>query len=148
MRKSNLDEMQEQALLKIEHNGFWLAFWGLLASMAIQALLGVAFSSLLGEWIIFMVLCVYALVSCLRHGLWDRNLKPNLKTNLLVSIVPGLAVGVFDMLLFRANETELLDYLLIGAIPAIITFALCFGALTICTALYKKRREKLDQESN
>ena len=146
MKQSNLDEMQEQALLKIEHYGFWLAFWGLLTIMAIQALLGVAFSSLLGEWIIFMVLCVYALVSCLRHGLWDRNLKPNLKTNLLVSILPGLAVGVFDILLFRANETEPLDYLLIGAIPAIITFVLCFGALTACSALYKKRRWKLDQE--
>ena len=146
MKKSNLDEMQEQALLKIEHYGFWLAFWGLLTIMAIQALLGVAFSSLLGEWIIFMVLCVYALVSCLRHGLWDRNLKPNLKTNLLVSILPGLAVGAFDILLFRVNETEPLDYLLIGAIPAIITFVLCFGVLTVCTALYKKRRQKLDQE--
>ena len=146
MKQSNLDEMQEQALLKIEHYGFWLAFWGLLTIMAIQALLGVAFSSLLGEWIIFMVLCVYALVSCLRHGLWDRNLKPNLKTNLLVSILPGLAVGVFDILLFRANETEPLDYLLIGAITALITFVLCFGALTVCSALYKKRRRKLDQE--
>ena len=146
MKQSNLDEMQEQALLKIEHYGFWLAFWGLLTIMAIQALMGVAFSSLLGEWIIFMVLCVYALVSCLRHGLWDRNLKPNLKTNLLVSILPGLAVGVFDILLFRANETEPLDYLLIGAIPALITFVRCFGALTVCSALYKKRRRKLDQE--
>lgn len=146
MKQSNLDEMQEQALLKIEHYGFWLAFWGLLTIMAIQALLGVAFSSLLGEWIIFMVLCVYALVSCLRHGLWDRNLKPNLKTNLLVSILPGLAVGVFDILLFCANETEPLDYLLIGAIPALITFVLCFVALTVCSALYKKRRRKLDQE--
>ena len=146
MKQSNLDEMQEQALLKIEHYGFWLAFWGLLTIMAIQALLGVAFSSLLGEWIIFMVLCVYALVSCLRHGLWDRKLKPNLKTNLLVSILPGLAVGVFDILLFRANETEPLDYLLIGAIPALITIVLCFVALTVCSALYKKRRRKLDQE--
>ena len=146
MKKSNLDEMQEQALLKIEHYGFWLAFWGLLASMAIQALLGVALSSLLGEWVFFMVLCVYALVSCLRHGIWGWNLKPNLKTNLLFSILPGLAVGVFDMLLFRENETELLDYLLIGTIPAIITFVLCFVSLTVCASLYKNRREKLDQE--
>ena len=146
MKKSNLDEMQEQALLKIEHYGFWLAFWGLLASMAIQALLGVALSSLLGEWVVFMVLCVYALVSCLRHGIWGRNLKPNLKTNLLFSILPGLAVGVFDMLLFRANETEPLDYLLIGTISAIITFVLCFVSLTVCASLDKNRREKLDQE--
>ncbi|MGN1016712.1 MAG: DUF6773 family protein [Faecousia sp.] len=146
MKKSNLDEMQEQALLKIEHYGCWLAFWGLLAVMAIQALLGVAFSSLLGEWIVFMVLCAYIVVSCLRHGIWDRYLKPNLKTNLLASILAGLAVGVFSMLLFHANETEFLDYLLIGAISTILVFVLCFLALTVFTALYKKRREKLDQE--
>ena len=36
-RKSNLDEMQEQELLKIEHNGCWLAFWGLLIVMIIQS---------------------------------------------------------------------------------------------------------------
>ena len=30
MKKSNLDEMQEQELLKVEHNGCWIAFWGLL----------------------------------------------------------------------------------------------------------------------
>ena len=28
--KSNLDERQELKLLKIEHNGCWIAFWGLL----------------------------------------------------------------------------------------------------------------------
>ena len=27
--KSNLDELQELKLLKIEHNGCWLAFWGI-----------------------------------------------------------------------------------------------------------------------
>ena len=33
-----------------------------------------------------------------------------------------------------------------GAIPAVFTFVLCFAALTACAALYKKRRETLDQE--
>ena len=27
-KENQLDEMQELKLLKIEHNGFWLAFWG------------------------------------------------------------------------------------------------------------------------
>ena len=35
-KKSNLDEMQELELLKIEHNGCWLAFWLLLASLIVQ----------------------------------------------------------------------------------------------------------------
>ena len=34
--KSNLDELQELKLLKIEHNGCWLAFWGLLAVILTQ----------------------------------------------------------------------------------------------------------------
>ena len=33
--ESNLDEMQEQKMLKIEHNGYWLGFWGLLAAILI-----------------------------------------------------------------------------------------------------------------
>ena len=38
--KSNLDERQELKLLKIEHNGCWIAFWGLLIVMAIQMIVG------------------------------------------------------------------------------------------------------------
>ena len=37
--KNNLDEMQEQKLLHIEHNGCWLAFWALLAAMTAESLL-------------------------------------------------------------------------------------------------------------
>ena len=37
--KSNLDELQELKLLKIEHNGCWLAFWGLLAVILTQIIL-------------------------------------------------------------------------------------------------------------
>ena len=44
MKKSNLDEMQEQKLLKIEHNGFWFAFFGLFAAIMIQLALGVLIS--------------------------------------------------------------------------------------------------------
>ena len=40
MKKSNLDEMQEQALLRIEHTGCCLVFWGLLAAMAVQGVMG------------------------------------------------------------------------------------------------------------
>ena len=38
--KSNLDELQELKLLKIEHNGCWLAFWGLLAVILTQIAIG------------------------------------------------------------------------------------------------------------
>ena len=68
MKKSNLDEMQEQALLKIEHNGCWLAFWGLLAAMALQMVMRVPGRQMLGEWIVFMALSLYIVIACLRKG--------------------------------------------------------------------------------
>lgn len=146
MKKSNLDEMQEQALLRIEHTACWLAFWGLLAAMAIQGILGAGIRELAGEWIVFMGLCLYLLVSCLRCGIWDRTLKANRKTNLIVSLIAGAAVGVFDAVLFLRYDMQWPDLALIAVIPAVITFVLCFAALTVSAAIYKKRREKLDRE--
>ena len=35
MKKTNLDEMQELKLLKIEHNAYWFCFTGLLAAIAV-----------------------------------------------------------------------------------------------------------------
>ena len=146
MKKNNLDEMQEQALLKIEHNGCWLAFWGLLAAMIVQGMLGVSGEALLGEWIVLMVLALYLVTACLRNGIWDRHLKANWKTNLITSILAGAVVGIFTVVRFFGNARNFLDVLLIGAIPAICTFALCYAVLSVCTKLYKNRRKKLDEE--
>ncbi len=146
MKKSNLDEMQEQALLRIEHTGCCLVFWGLLAAMAVQGVMGAGIRELAGEWIVFMVLALYLVIGCLHHGIWDRKLKPNAKTNFIVSLLAGIAVGIFMAAVYFRNVQEWLDLVLITVIPAVCTFVLCFAALTVCAALYKKRREKLDQE--
>lgn len=146
MKKNNLDEMQEQALLHIEHNGCWLAFWGLLAAMAVQMLLGVPGTQLIDEWIVFIVLSLYLVIACLRKGIWNRHLHANGKTNLVASLLAGVAVGIFSALRFAENMREPLDLLLIGCIPAMFTFTLCFAALSICTKLYQNRRKKLDAE--
>ena len=77
--KSNLDERQELKLLKIEHNGCWIAFWGLLIVMAIQMIVGNdSIKNLAGEGAVLMSLAFYLLVACIRNGIWDRRLKPNL----------------------------------------------------------------------
>lgn len=147
MKKSNLDEMQEQELLKIEHNGCYLAFYGLLLAMAIQGIFGVAPRELLGEWIVFMVLGIYLVAGCLRHGIWDqRYLKLNSKTNLLASILAGLGVGVFTAVRNAGYSRTNAELILIGVIPAVCTFVLVFVTLSVCALLYRKRREKLDKE--
>lgn len=42
-KSSKLDEMQEIQMLKIEHYGLWLAFWGLLVITIVQASMKVPF---------------------------------------------------------------------------------------------------------
>ena len=145
MKKNNLDEMQEQELLKIEHNGCWLAFWGLLAVMAIQMVMGVPGTQILGEWIVFMVLALYIVIACLRKGIWDRHLKANRKTNLIISLLAAAAAGIL-ITVSNPYLSEPLDYVLVAGISGGFTFVLCFIALSLSTKLYKKSREKLEQE--
>lgn len=84
-KKSNLDEMQEQELLKVEHNGCWIAFWGLQAAIIIQSILfgSQDCKTLAGEGIVFIVLSIYIAVACVRRGIWDRRFQMNAKTNLI-----------------------------------------------------------------
>ena len=145
MKKNNLDEMQEQELLKIEHNGCWLAFWGLLAVMGVQMVMRVPGRQMLGEWIVFMVLSLYIAIACLRKGIWDRRLNPNQKTNLIVSLLAAVATGIL-VTLSNPYLSESLDYVLVAGLTGGFTFVLCFAALSISMKLYKKRREKLEQE--
>ena len=145
MKKSNLDEMQEQELLKIEHYGCWMAYWGLLAAMVIQMVMRVPGAQMLGEWIIFVIMSLYICIACMRKGIWDRRLKANWKTNLVISLLAAVVVAVL-VVLSNPYLSEPLDYVLVAGISGGFTFVLCFAALSIGMKLYKKRREKLDQE--
>ena len=145
MKKNNLDELQEQELLKIEHNGCCLAFWGLLVVMAVQMVMRVPGRQMLGEWIVFMALSLYIAIACLRKGIWDRRLKASRKTNLIVSLLAAVATGIL-VTLSNPYLSEPLDYVLVAGISGGFTFLLCFAALSISMKLYKKRREKLEKE--
>ena len=146
-KKNNLDEMQEQKLLKLESRGFWLLWWGLLAAMAVQLLVyGVeAFHLLLGEWAVFMLSSVYVTAACIKQGLWDSKLKPNFKTNLLMSLLAGVVsggfMGIYSYRSFGAAEAAFWTVALVGG----CTFVLCLLALSLSAAAYKKRRQKLDE---
>ena len=145
MKKSNLDEMQEQEMLKIEHYGCWMAYWGLLAAMVIQMVMRVPGAQMLGEWIIFVIMSLYICIACMRKGIWDRRLKANWKTNLVISLLAAVAVAVL-VVLSNPYLSEPLDYVLTAGLTGGFTFVLCFAALSICAKLYRNRRNKLDKE--
>lgn len=144
--KSNLDERQEEKLLKIEHFGMWLAFWGLFAAVVLQTAAGVDFKQLAGEGIVLMILCFYLLTACLKNGIWDRHLKPNLKTNLFVSLVAAVTAAAATAIMnFRQGLSSAYLPLAVAFIAG-FTFLLCLGALQISVMIYKWRHEKLENK--
>lgn len=148
MKKSNLDERQEQVLLKLEHNCFWIAYWGLLAAIIVQVVaFGFDLSRLAGEWCVFMVLCIYLSCTCLKNGIWDRSLKPNTKTNVLISLIAAVVTGAVSALgICSRYDAGALDFGIIFGGAAVVTFILCFAALCITAHSYKKNQAKMEAE--
>lgn len=146
MWKNNLDEMKELELLKIEHKGMWLAFWGLLGSILMQIAFGAGFRQIMGEWAVFVALCLYTLVLCLRKGIWSRHFRPNVKTNLVASLIAAAAVGGLSAAVGARGGFAVTAELLLDIGFSAVTFVLCFAALTICGKLCVHRKEKLDGE--
>lgn len=143
--QSNLDEMQELKLLKIEHTGCWLALWGLVAAILVQTALGNdGMQNLLGEQILLIVLSLYLATACIKNGIWDRKLKPTFKTNLLLSLGTGFGMGAFwgvvSYFRYRALIGSLATFVFILFFVSILVF-LC---LLAASSLYKKRQEQLD----
>ena len=139
-RKNMMDEMQEQTQLCIESAGYQVAFWGLLAAMVVQGILHCPLASMAGEWVVFMTLCLYVLVREIRSGLWARHLKPNLGTNLVLSLLAGVVMAVYG--LFTFDYWNWVSALLTG----IVTALLVFGGLQLAMRMVKGRRKELDKE--
>ena len=92
-KKNQLDEMQEQTMRKIESHGFWLLWGSLLAAWIVQTVFGAA-DKAAGEWVVFMIGCIYTVVACLRNGLWDRHLSDTPPANAVYSLVAAVAVRI------------------------------------------------------
>ena len=146
--KNNLDEMQEAKLLQIEHNGCWLAFWGLLAAIVVELFVfGVEnMRYFLGEWIVFMALCVYLGEACLRNGIWDRRLKADRKTNAIVSLIAGTAAGLVFAAISLVRYHSVPGAIATFAMLFVFVGAACYLALSLTAKEYKKKLAQLESE--
>ena len=149
-RKNRLDEMQEQKLLKIEHNACWLAFWGLLAVMFGQIIYyGVERAEVFfGEWIVFMCLAVYIVAACIRNGIWDRTLRPSLKTNLYTSLIAAVAGGAIRFAAAYRKYGNVRGALAVGGIIFGNILIICFLCMSLGLWIYRKRVARLEAEGD
>ena len=145
-RKKRLNEMNEQKMLRIEHNGCWLAFWGLVVVIFGQLILyGEDRSELFfGEWIVFMCLAVYIAGACIKNGIWDRNLKPSWKVNLCASAAAGLAGGAIRFFAAYYRYGSVQGALAVGCIICMNIFVICFLVMSLALWVYRKRVERLE----
>lgn len=141
-----LDERQEQVLLKIEHNGYLIAFWGLLAVLLAEAFfLDMELKAMAGEWIVFMVLSVYVSAASARNGIWDRRLKPDAKSNARIAGAAALIFGALVGVGFYLRIPERpLGCLALGAVTAVAMFGVLM--LTLSLAARKVKRVTQEQE--
>ena len=148
-RKANqLDEMQEQELLKIEHNACWIAFFVLAAVIIGQHLLiPDEAAAPIGETVILLVMCVYMAAACARKGIWDRRLANNARTNLAVSLLAG--VITFFLMFIRVHHyypDKPVGALCAGVFSGIGCFFLCWIAVSLLGRETKKRQAELEKE--
>lgn len=143
--KSQLDEMQEQKLLKIERNCAWFAFWGLLASIIIQMIIYRGDVRMVaGEWVVFMCFCLYMGIGCMKNGIWERRIRPTLRNNLLASLLAMVVTGIYIGIMNYQNLGVVSYAITGGAVGGVFVFVLCIVALEVSRYFYQKRRDKLD----
>ncbi len=148
-KKSNLDEMQELKLLKIESRGCWLAFWGLLIAMAVQQFFAgpdTLLPSLAGEYIVFMCLALYLVIACLKAGIWDRKIPATPIANLIASLIGAAATSIFLGILSYKNYHSASGALALTALYFVIVFIVLFIVMTIVMICYKKKVQQLERE--
>lgn len=149
-KKNNLDEMQEQTLLRIEGSCFWTLYVMLLVAVIGQTLFMEAGPrEVLPELICFMAASIVMVVRCAKNGIWDRRFKPNCKTNLMFSILACVIVAMFQPISYLVSPDRW--YSVEGmAFAAVImggfTFVVTFFLMSISSMATRRRREKLEQE--
>lgn len=147
--KNMLDERQEQELLHIEKRGFWILYIMLAVALLVEMCLGFTWRQVAAEGICFFGISVYIVGSCIYKGIWDRKLKPDGRTNLLVSLAGGIVSAtvttVMTAVRYPVEGHRLMQAVLTFAINFVFTFMLCMVLLTFCTSIYRHRAKELEE---
>ena len=135
-------------MLRVEHNGCWLAFWGLSIALFAQLIYyGPDCSEqIIGEFIVFMCLAFYIGIGCVKNGIWDRKLAPTWKTNLCASLLAGVLGGIIRFFTAYREYQSVEPCVAVGVIIGINIFVICFVLLSASLLVYKWRENRAERE--
>lgn len=148
-----IDERQETKLLEIGSSGFWIAFWILLAVMLVQMAIesidmNIYIPSFAGEWLVFMIMCVYMGCRCAKNNIWEPKREPSAKANLVYSLVAGLVMGIMMFIIAFAKSGKIVGAIAAGVFIVAVIFGLCMAALSISAASYRRKKKKLEESED
>ena len=85
-------------------------------------------------------------IACIKNGIWDRKLEASPKTNAVISVIAGiftgLALGVINYMQYGFIKSAIWT----GVFNLFFVGILCFVALSVVAAIYKKRVQKMEME--
>lgn len=148
--EKKVDERQEMDLLQIEHYGFWLMFWMLLAEIIIQGVVLDGGDKIFGEGIVFMGTCVFVVIGWIRKGVWSYQAKkvPGVKSYLLYSLITALISGALGALMgVKENPGNLSAIMFRGVMVAVNALWVTFFVLLVVGGIAKGREKKLEMEA-
>ncbi len=93
-----------------------------------------------------MILSIYLAFACVRRGIWDRRIRMNHKTNLMISAAAALVTGGIIALMVFRNTRRTDATVISGLITVAVTFVLCFAALKVSMKATDKRQKQLEEE--
>ena len=149
--EKKVDERQEMDLLKVEHFGFWMMYWMLLAALIIQGIFmedGIKRAA--GEWIIFMTASVTVTAGWVRKGVWNyQNRKvPGVKSYLGYSLITAVAAGLPFGILFELKKgtNDIKGILISACFYMAVMFIIMFVAFLAVGGITKKREAYLARQ--
>ena len=122
-KKSNLDEMQELKLLKLESQGFWIGFLGLFVAIAAQTFL-----------------YVY-------NGIWDKHLPATPAVNIGLSILAAAITALFNTVLSYRNYADASTAIIVFVVNFFLLSVGISVIICIASALYHRRKNRLEKEN-
>lgn len=147
-KRSNLDEMQELKLLKIESKGFWIGFFGLALVIAVQTFVyGRNVSITLGEFAVLFCMGIYLMGGCIHNGIWDRHLSPTPTVNLCASLLAALVTALYNSIYCYYNYQDTPGAFITFGISFLLVGVVLFTVLSVTTALYHKKKRQLEEET-
>ncbi len=150
-QNERLDEMQEQKLLKIEHNMAWFTFGMLVLAIILQMIFCESENmavAIRGESIILLLASLYTCFSSVKHGVISRRPAKIKQQNIAGTIVGGVGFGaVLGIIVFRHSGDPILS-LAFFSVTSVFLCALIGLMLFVTTKAYKKRMKQLEEEKD